>query len=311
MPGRWFVYCAVQPPSDEMMPLVVTRLATLFGFAGMRQEPPVVSQMPHVTRLAATDAPAPPLEKPGERSVLYGVQAAPPQVARAASVGGKNSFFGASGPESLVFVTIEAMVLPKMIAPLSRRRATSVESVGGASMAKATSLPPAERMSFASYQSLTEKATQYMGIASKSGALPNCASSSAARSSASGCCRNASHSGGASSGSAPSATALSYSPRHVTERSPRILSVSSAFTCPAFGMPVITPICCITSGFETEPSILPRSSGGPAYWSRSGSISLTATVSVGKLIAAPARTYPVEGSLAAPSAVTSRVHGPL
>src|SRR5437764_102283 len=109
-----------------MMPLVVTRLATAFGFAGMRQEPPVVSQIPHVTRFAATDAPTPPLEKPGERSVSYGVQAAPPQVARALSVGGKNSLAGATGPASLVFVTCVAIALARMIAPLSRRRATSV-----------------------------------------------------------------------------------------------------------------------------------------------------------------------------------------
>jgi hypothetical protein len=63
------MYCAVQPRSEEMIPFVVTRLATLLALAGMRHEPPVVSQIAHVTRLAATDAPAPPLENPGERSV--------------------------------------------------------------------------------------------------------------------------------------------------------------------------------------------------------------------------------------------------
>ena len=48
-----------------------------------------------------------------------------------------------------------------MMAPFARSSETSVESAGGASMAKATSLPPAERMSLASYQFFTEKVMQY------------------------------------------------------------------------------------------------------------------------------------------------------
>ena len=82
------------------------------GLAGMRQEPPVVSQMPQVTRFAATDAPAPPLEKPGERSVSYGVHAAPPQVARALSVEGKKNFVAAAA-RSLVLPTWLAIDLAK------------------------------------------------------------------------------------------------------------------------------------------------------------------------------------------------------
>ena len=100
-----------------------------------------------------------------------------------------------------------------MIAPLSRKLATRVESSGGASMANATSLPPAECMSFASYQFLTEKVTQYMG-------------SSRGRD----CCRTRRRAprrarerpasvgrlripAGAPAGSGPAAGALSYSPR--------------------------------------------------------------------------------------------------
>ena len=90
-----------------MMPFVVTRLATLFAFAGMRHEPPVVSQMAHVTRLVATPAPAPPLEKPGDRSVSYGLQAVPPQVPRALSVDGTKFSVVATGPLA-VLVTSDA-----------------------------------------------------------------------------------------------------------------------------------------------------------------------------------------------------------
>ena len=54
---------------SEVMPLVVTKLATALAFAGMRQEPPVVSQIEQVAMFAATDAPAPPLLPPEERSV--------------------------------------------------------------------------------------------------------------------------------------------------------------------------------------------------------------------------------------------------
>src|SRR5436309_2851467 len=126
--------CAVQPSSDEMIPFVVTRLATLFALAGMRHDPPVVSQIEQVTMLVATDAPDPPLEKPGERVVSYGLQTAPPHVARALSVDGGNARTGAAGPVVLVLPTWVATEIPKMIAPLARSSATSVESLGGASI---------------------------------------------------------------------------------------------------------------------------------------------------------------------------------
>ena len=47
-----------------------------------------------------------------------------------------------------------------------------VESNGGASMAKATSLPDVVRMSFVSYGSLNATVTQYIGNAARSGFRP-------------------------------------------------------------------------------------------------------------------------------------------
>ena len=85
----------------------------------------------------------------------------------------------------------------------------------------------------------------------------------------------------------------SNAPLHVTERSPRILRVSSAFTWPAFGIPTRMPACCRTVGSDTVDSILPKSSGGPAYLSRSGKSVDAATVCVGNARGAPARTAPV------------------
>ena len=85
----------------------------------------------------------------------------------------------------------------------------SGESTFGASIAKLTSLPPVARMSLASYQFLSENTAQYSGSFARSGLRPYVASSSAARSSASGCRRNASHSGGAPAGSGPADGALS------------------------------------------------------------------------------------------------------
>ncbi len=55
----------------------------------------------------------------------------------------------------------------------------------------------------------------------------------------------------------------------------------------------------------------PNSSGGPWYLSRSGSSVEAATVSVGNLSGAPARTAPVASGTGAPSGVTSRLATPL
>ena len=125
-------------------------------------------------------------------------------------------------------------------------------------------------MSLVSNGSLNENTTPYIGIFSRSGLRPYCASSSAARSSASGCWRKYSHTGGAPGGSGPSDGCRSKSPLQVTERSPRMLSVPSALTWPAFGMPTIMPNCCCTVGSEAVGSMRPNSSGGPWYLSRSG-----------------------------------------
>ena len=57
-----------------------------------------------------------------------------------------------------------------MIAPFARRRATTVASNGGTSMAKFTSLFAVVRMSFVSYGSLTAVTTQYIGSDARSGA---------------------------------------------------------------------------------------------------------------------------------------------
>ena len=56
-----------------------------------------------------------------------------------------------------------------MIAPLARSCATSVESNGGTSIAKLTSLFDVVRMSFVSYGSLNAATTQYIGSAARSG----------------------------------------------------------------------------------------------------------------------------------------------
>src|SRR5439155_7479365 len=70
-------------------------------------------------------------------------------------------------------------------------------------MSYRASAAPVDRMSFVSKGSLNENGMQYIGSFPKSGLRPYCASSSEARSSASGCFRNSSHTGGAPAGSGP------------------------------------------------------------------------------------------------------------
>ena len=101
---------AVALPDSDVRPLVVTKLATEFAFAGMRQEPPVVSQIEQVARLAATDAPAPPLLPPDVRSVSYGLQETPPQLLRMA-LPPTNAVFGLMSP-LLLKLTSDAIVIP-------------------------------------------------------------------------------------------------------------------------------------------------------------------------------------------------------
>ena len=51
----------------------------------------------------------------------------------------------------------------------------------------------------------------------------------------------------------------------VTDRSPRMLRVSSALSWPALGMPTRMPYCCCTVGSDIVGSIRPNSIGSPAY----------------------------------------------
>ena len=178
-------------------------------------------------------------------------------------------------------------------------------------MSYPASPPPVERMSLTSNESLNEKTTPYIGMAVRSGSRPKRSSSSAARSSASGSRRNTSQTGGASGGSGPSDGCRSKSPRHVTDRSPRMFSVASAFSCPAFAMPAIMPNCCCTVGSDAVASMRPYSSGGPRYSSTSGSTVDALIVSRGKRSAAPARTAPAAAATGAPSSVTSTLATPL
>src|SRR5687767_15861506 len=71
------------------------------------------------------------------------------------------------------------------------------------------------------------------------------------------------------------------------------------------------PACCCTVGSDAVASIRPKSSGGPAYLSRSGNTADAATVWVGKASGAPARTAPVAAGIGRPSSVTRLVHTPL
>ena len=84
-----------------------------------------------------------------------------------------------------------------------------------------------------------------------------------------------------------------------------------ALTWPALGMPTVIPYCCCTSGSDAVASIRPNSIGGPAYWSTLGSTDETATVVVGNLSGAPARTCPGGAGMAAPFFVTSWLDTPL
>ncbi len=166
-------------------------------------------------------------------------------------------------------------------------------------------------MSIVSKGSLNENGMQYMGSAARSGARPYCVSSSAARSRASGCLRNSSQTGGDPAGNGPEDGCRSRSPLHVTDRSPLRLIVPSALIWPEFGVPTVMPYCCCTSGSDEVASMRPNSIDGPAYCSKSGSSVEAATVSVGNLRGAPARTVPVGAGIGAPSRVTSRSLTPL
>src|SRR5439155_18160423 len=117
-----------------------------------------------------------------------------------------------------------------------------------------------------------ENATQYIGIAFKSGCRPYFASSAAACSSASGCLRKSSHAFGQLAGIGPDADGASHSALQDTDRSPRMLSVLSALIWRALWMPTTMPYCWYTVGSELVASRRPKSMGGPAYSSNLGKI---------------------------------------
>src|SRR5947209_17468276 len=81
-PGRSRVSEAGTKPARLTRLCVATIPTRLPLAAGLRAEGPVSSPSAHITRLAATAAPEPPLERPALRLVSYGLQVVPPKVER-------------------------------------------------------------------------------------------------------------------------------------------------------------------------------------------------------------------------------------
>ncbi|MEJ1963067.1 MAG: hypothetical protein WDO56_16540, partial [Gammaproteobacteria bacterium] len=171
--------------------------------------------------------------------------------------------------------------------------ATSGESALEASRAKFTSLPPVERMSFASYQFLIDITDAVHRELFEVGLRAVLLVQAAATSSASGCWRNFSQTAGAFFGNGPADGAVSNLPLQVTERSPRRLMVSSALSWWASVNATRMPYCWTTVGSEIVASMRPYSMGRPLYWSKSGRTLETATVFVGYLMGWPAMMRPV------------------
>ena len=65
------------PPLSGSRPFVVSSVAMPLRDAGPWHEAPDCSQMPIVTRFAATATPEPPLDPRGTRSVSYGLHDCP------------------------------------------------------------------------------------------------------------------------------------------------------------------------------------------------------------------------------------------
>ena len=107
---------------------------------------------------------------------------------------------------------------------------------------------------------------QYIGIAARSGLRPYCAVEFGGALERVGLLPEFfAHGRATRRGSAPADGALSRSPLHVTERSPRRLIVPSALTLPEFGVPIVIPYCCCTAGSDEVGSMRPSSIGGPVY----------------------------------------------
>ena len=111
-------------PSPLASPRVPRSPASAWCAEGMRIDPQVSLPMPKAPKLAATAAPVPPLDPPGLRSGSYGLRVWPPSEARVVIPRASSCMF----------------VLPRTIAPASRRRRTWVASSGGTDVARAIEL---------------------------------------------------------------------------------------------------------------------------------------------------------------------------
>src|SRR5215831_4880132 len=116
-PTRSFMNDARIMPARLTSSCVGARPTTLLFFDGLRIEGPDSSPIAHITKFAATDDPDPPLDRPGLRSVSYGLQKTPPNELRSPP---------AYSP---------MFAFAKIIAPAARSFLTKVESAGGRSFA--------------------------------------------------------------------------------------------------------------------------------------------------------------------------------
>src|SRR5688572_23363527 len=116
-------------PSRLTSSCVGDNATALLFLPGLRAEGPDSSAIAHIARFAATAEPEPPLERPGVRSVSYGLQNVPPNALRSPP---------AYSP---------MLALPRMIGPASRSRLTNVASSGGRSFAYGASAPDVVRRS--------------------------------------------------------------------------------------------------------------------------------------------------------------------
>src|SRR3569623_3827673 len=128
-PGRSRVSDAGISPARLIRLWVATMPTRLLCAAGLRADGAVSSPIAHITRLALTAAPEPPLERPALRVVSYGLQVVPPALLRSPD---------AYSP---------MLALARMMAPARRRRATPSASCGGRSSAYGAAAPSVVRIS--------------------------------------------------------------------------------------------------------------------------------------------------------------------
>ena len=109
-------------PSPDARPRVPRNPTRWWCADGIRIEPQVSLPMPKAPKLAATAAPVPPLDPPGLRSGSYGLRVWPPNDAMVVMPRANSCM----------------LVLPRMIAPAARSRATCAASSGGIEVASAS-----------------------------------------------------------------------------------------------------------------------------------------------------------------------------